>query len=279
MDTKLASGRKPYKDLTFTDDYMFCRILSNDLELSRQLLEVILDKEIGRVELADSQHTITITSDVKSVRFDVYLNDEAGTVFDLEMQALRKPEIPKRSRYYQSISDIGRLGAGTSYGSLPDMYVIFICTFDPFCKGLPRYEFRNLCIEAPGIELEDGTRKVFINAKSESKDISPELRALLDYLCGMEPRSDLRKYISESIKMVKTGHRWERDYGTFEEKLREEHKAGKEEGLKEGREEGLFESVIRLMDKKGLSLEEACDIIGLPVEKCWEHKGNRGAEE
>lgn len=232
--TTKTSGRKPYKDLTFTDDYMFCKILSNDPELSRKLLEVVLDKAISRVELVDPQHAISIRPDVKSVRFDVYLNDEAGTVFDLEMQALRKPEIPKRSRYYQSISDIDRLGSGMSYGALPDMYVIFICTFDPFHDGLPRYEFRNLCIENTGIELNDGTSKVFINAKSQSKDISPELRALLDYLCGMEPVSELTRYISASIDKAKTDHRWECEYVTFEEKLREEREAGRKEGREEG---------------------------------------------
>lgn len=232
VTNRITSGRKPYKELTFTDDYMFCKILANDMELCRQLLEVILDKDIRKVELVDAQHTVSISSDIRSVRFDVYLNDDAGTVFDLEMQALRKPELPKRSRYYQSITDIDHLGAGMSYGALPEMYVIFICTFDPFYKGLPRYEFRNLCLEEPRLELEDGTKKVFINAKSESNDISSELRSLLDYLCGMDPNSDLTRYISDSIERAKNNRRWERDYVTFDEKLKEE----REEGRKEGQE-------------------------------------------
>lgn len=88
---------------------MFCRVLTADLELSRQLLELILNKEIKRVELADAQHEVSITSDIKSVRFDVYLNDDEGTVFDLEMQTSSRRVLPKRSRYYQSL----QLGDGT----------------------------------------------------------------------------------------------------------------------------------------------------------------------
>ena len=100
--------RKAYQDLTFTDDYMFCRILENDPEICRQLLELILDKDIRKVELADAQHSLSITSDIHSVRFDVFVNDDAGTVFDIEIQTTNTREIPRRSRYYQGIIDIAR---------------------------------------------------------------------------------------------------------------------------------------------------------------------------
>lgn len=216
-----SASRKPYKDLTFTDDYMFCRVLENDPELCRQLLEVVLDKDIRKVELVSPQYTISVTSDIKSVRFDVYLNDDEGSVFDLEMQALRKPEMPKRSRYYQSVSDVDHLSAGMDYGMLPDTYVVFICTFDPFKRGLPRYDFRNVCIDDPGIELEDGAYKVFLNARYKNTDMTAELKALLDYLCGKEPSSELTRYISDSVLRAKNNRRWERDYMLFEEKLRE----------------------------------------------------------
>lgn len=129
--------RKSYRELTFTDDYIFCRILADDPEL----------------------------------------------------QALRKPEIPRRSRYYQSVSDIDHLDKGMKYGALPDMYVIFICMFDPFGEGLARYEFRNLCMEGSRLELGDGTCKIFINARSKRNDVPPELKSLMDYLCGKEPCS------------------------------------------------------------------------------------------
>ncbi len=46
----------------------------------------------------------------------------------------------------------------------------------------------------------------------------------------MEPVSELTRYISASIDKAKTDHRWECEYVTFEEKLREEREAGREEG-------------------------------------------------
>ena len=34
--------RKTYEELCFTDDFMFCKILSNRLDLCQELLELIL---------------------------------------------------------------------------------------------------------------------------------------------------------------------------------------------------------------------------------------------
>ena len=225
-----AYTRKAYKDLTFTDDYMFCRILENDPEICRRLLELILDKDISRVELVDAQHSLSITSDIHSVRFDVYLNDEEGTVFDIEMQTVNKMEIPRRSRYYQGIIDIDHLGSGMGYEDLPDSYIIFICTFDMFGRGLSRYEFEEICKDDPTLKLGDGTHKVFINALGKRDELSDDMMALLDYLCGEEPASDLTREIEERIVEAKSNRRWEREYVLFEEKLKKEREAGFAEG-------------------------------------------------
>ena len=127
----------------------------------------------------------------------------------------------------QSVNDIDHLSRGMNYGRLPESYVIFICMFDPFQDEMPRYEFRELCRENPEIELNDGTHKVFINAKYVKTDISDEMRALFDYLCGKEPASELTQEIDASIIRAKRERRWERDYVQFIEKLEEAEMAGR----------------------------------------------------
>ena len=64
---------KPYQKLTFTDDYMFCRIMQSEPELCRKLIELLIGRPVEKVEYIDSQKSISINSDIKSVRFDVYL--------------------------------------------------------------------------------------------------------------------------------------------------------------------------------------------------------------
>ena len=56
---------KEYSELDFTDDFLFCMILENNLELCKELLELILDIRIKKVELADSLKRIELTYDCK----------------------------------------------------------------------------------------------------------------------------------------------------------------------------------------------------------------------
>ncbi len=46
---------KEYEDLKFTDDFMFCKIMTTDLELCREVLELILDISIKEVKLPEGQ--------------------------------------------------------------------------------------------------------------------------------------------------------------------------------------------------------------------------------
>ena len=78
---------------------------------------------------------IEITADGRGIRLDVYLDDEHGTVYDLEMQTTKHSDLPKRSRYYQGMIDLNLIQRGAKFSDLKKSYVIFICTEDPFDEG------------------------------------------------------------------------------------------------------------------------------------------------
>ena len=67
----------------------------------------------------------------------------------------------RNSNFYQSLMDVDNLLRGQSYADLKESYVIFICTQDPFGKGLPVYTFRSVCGEDGSILLNDKSVKVF----------------------------------------------------------------------------------------------------------------------
>lgn len=92
---------KNYEELTFTDDFMFCKTLSTNLDVCRQLLELVLDIRIREVKLAQPQKAISITADGRGIRLDVYVEDDEDTVYDIEMQTTTQKDFAKRSRYYQ----------------------------------------------------------------------------------------------------------------------------------------------------------------------------------
>ena len=67
---------KDYKDLKFTDDFMFCKVLSTNPDLCRELLALILKKDVKKIRLPEKQKPIEITSDGKGIRLDVYIEDD-----------------------------------------------------------------------------------------------------------------------------------------------------------------------------------------------------------
>lgn len=59
---------KTYDELTFTDDFMFCKVLEGNPELCKELIELILDTRIEVVSEIGKQHPIEITPDGRGVR-------------------------------------------------------------------------------------------------------------------------------------------------------------------------------------------------------------------
>ena len=78
--------------------------------MCQYLIEKILNIKIADISYPDVEKTIDIRLDSKSVRLDVYVKDDTGRVFDIEMQCENEPNggLTKRTRYYQAMIDAER---------------------------------------------------------------------------------------------------------------------------------------------------------------------------
>lgn len=159
---------KPIEELTFVDDYMFGFILQNE-KICKELLERLLKIKIEKVVYPELQKSISPYYETKGVRLDVYVKD-SDRVFDIEIQNSKNIDLPKRTRYYQSMIDIDSLLKGESYSELKESIIIFICTFDPFGENLPCYTFKNLCIENIQLELNDQAIKKIYNSTAYMRE-------------------------------------------------------------------------------------------------------------
>lgn len=56
-----------YNKLKFTNNFVFCKVLENNLDLCRELLELILKVKIKKVELSDKEKVLDITPDGKEL--------------------------------------------------------------------------------------------------------------------------------------------------------------------------------------------------------------------
>ena len=115
-------------------------------KICTHLLEILLDVKIDHVENLTPEFTLESLADKCGVRLDVYLKD-SDRVFDVEMQTRIYGDEGLRARYYQSEIDMKMLDRREPYRNLKESYIIFLCTKDPFGKGLPVYTFENLTPE------------------------------------------------------------------------------------------------------------------------------------
>ena len=116
--------RVPFEELTLADDFLFCKVMQNE-KLCKELLEIILHVKIDKIEYTESQKVLDDVIDEKSIRMDVYVQDDKHTIYDIEMQTSNTTELPKRSRYYHSCIDKSQIVKGERYNALRKTYVRF----------------------------------------------------------------------------------------------------------------------------------------------------------
>ena len=246
--------KKEYKDLDFTDDFMFCKILENDKELCKDLIGLILGEKIEDITYLSKQKEVKERSDGKGIRMDVYV-EGSRKVYDLEMQTVVKKNLPKRTRFYQSMIDGRLIDQGDDYDKLRDSYIIFICLDDPFYQNRSVYTFENLCKEDNDLHLGDGSYKVFLNANGKRQGISTALTNFLNYLVTKEASDELTARIDNELSEAKKEESWEEEYKMINlrdyDKLQEGIAIGLEQGLEQGVKEAssIMPSVVERLLK------------------------------
>ncbi len=216
----------------------------------------------------EKEKTLDNVPGYRGVRFDVYLKDQADTIYNLEMQVAYKSDIPKRSWYYQGILDTKILPSGCkNYNVLNQSIIIFICMFDPIGEDRCIYTFEPRCLEEPRLTLKDGTRRIFLNTKGKNREEIPKaLAELLDYLENPdiileEPRI---KGLDNRLKKVKQDKEARDQYMTLQNLIEEEREEAHAAGIVEGHAAGIAEervSLIRKIYNKGYDVAQTADML------------------
>ena len=279
--------KKELKDLDLLDRFLFAEAIE-DPETMELILEVILGREIilNHLPQAEKEQRRFLWS--KQVKLDVWAKDVDDVVYDTEVQKRNTKDLPKRSRLYNSLIDSNLLPPGTaSYKPLNDVYVIIITPFDLFGKGLYKYTFNMGCQESPGIRLEDGATRIFLNTRGKNPEgVNDELIDLLKYFehsTGDTARNSSSRRIArlhEKISDIKASEEIGVKFmNAWEEKLldrQDGYEEGKRKGLAEGEEKGLetgrkkgqsqrSREIAVKMKAKGMNLEEIAELTGLKV--------------
>ena len=275
---------KPVDELTFTDDFMFGTVMKNKA-ICKGVIERLLHIKVGKIEYPSLQKTIAPFYESKGIRLDVYVSDPER-IFDIEIQTSIPPSLPKRTRYYQSLMDVDNLLRGQSYAELKESYVIFICTQDPFGRGLPVYTFHNVCSEDGSIFLDDKSYKVFYNVGAYGKEREAELSALLQYLCERRATSGFTQRIDALVEKAKRNEKFRSVYMSlniheddlrmagekigFERGVATGIRKGRRDGLLQGRRDGIVvgahqkaRETAKLMQRESCSVDFIQRMTGL----------------
>ena len=250
---------KNYEELTFTDDFMFCKVLANNLNLCKELLEMILNVKIHEILNVDKQKSIDITANAKSIRLDVYVEDDEYSVYNIEMQTTDQKNLPKRSRYYQGMIDMNLIEKGADYKELKKSFVIFICLNDLFDRGRHIYTFESRCNEDDTLVLGDEAIKVFVNAKGTADDINPEIADFLEYLRTGATKSDgFASRLEEAVQKAREHKEWRNEYMLLIER--------DNENIEKGKEIGKLDFCFKLVLKEILSIPVAAEQLNMSEE-------------
>ena len=270
--------RKRLEDMNLLDDFLFNAVMTFPgigERFCKLLLQVIFGREIGKLRIVAQKAFGGRNEVFRGARLDVFAEEGSvdvfadSSVFDIEPDnndnVLSLRDLPKRVRFYHAIIDSRCLKKGENFGKLKRVFVIFICSYDPFDRGRMLYTIRNMCVEVPELEYDDGVRTVFLNTKGADEDVSEELMELLRFMEDtreVNAVNDVLREMQEMVDIVKEDGKVTVAYMKsfeleqmwikqgIEQGIAQGIKQGVEQGINQGIEQGRKEERINTLREK-----------------------------
>ena len=265
-DKRIAKWSK----LTLRNNFMF-RLVMEKQELCKKLIECILGIKIKSISYMEHEKSFEANLRSKGIRLDLFVIDEDGVAYDIEMQMDNsyKEFLGRRTRYYVSTMDNNALKKGERYSQLRKSYVIFICTFDPFGRGLAKYTFNAICNEDHSLVLDDGVTRVFINTEGDRHRISKELASFIGYISTGEVTDDYTKDLDEEVRALRNDDGRERDYMTYMQTIMEHEDMAYSQGITQGISQANKAMAIKML-KANKPYEEISEFTELTLSEIRE---------
>ena len=265
---------KQFKNLTIQDDFMFAKVMTANLELTKKAIEVITERKVEDIQFHKAQYTTNPYIEAKGTRFDVLLEGD-DVRYDIEMQVRKQNDLTQRNTYYTSMLVVDSLRKGMSYKELPHIFVIFICIFDPFNVGKERY-IASERLSSEGKDITDevnyngGYDKIYLNAgsvKPTHTEGNKDLTNFLEYIRNNVISDELTEEMNNLVENTRINAEVELEYMTLEEKLNEFKAEGRKEGIAEGEKKTRIETARNLLLMTDFPIDKITKITLLPLEE------------
>ena len=127
------------------DDTLFRTMAKDNIPFVEHIVRVTLNRDDISMLKVNTQDDIHIYEKAHSVILDCLAVDDAGNLYNIEVQATKKGDLVKRARYISSMIDSRyALGKGiSSYNEIKTQIVIFLMEEDIFDRGKQLYKSLN----------------------------------------------------------------------------------------------------------------------------------------
>ena len=178
LERKRLEDLQRIQSLRLLDDDFMNKVFE-DKACAEFLLQIILERTDLTVQKVHSQHNLKNLQG-RSVRLDLLATDEAGRVYNIEVQRSDKGAGAKRARYNSSLIDANITEPGDNYENLNETYVIFITEHDVLKAGRPIYHIDRMIQETNAL-FGDGSHILYVNA--QIKDNTALGQLMHDFAC------------------------------------------------------------------------------------------------
>ena len=194
---KHAEDLERIRNFRLLDDDFMSKVFE-DRACAEFLLQVILDRKDLTVREAHGQHDLKNLQG-RSVRLDILAADDAGRLYNIEVQRSDRGAATKRARYNSSLLDANLTRKGDDYAALNETYVIFITERDVLKRGLPIYHI-DRTIRETGEAFDDEAHIVYVNA--QIKDETALGKLMHDFACA-DPEEMVCPLLAERVRYFK----------------------------------------------------------------------------
>lgn len=251
----MSNLKRSITELNLIEDFLFTEA-SVDEKTSKLLMRLIIERatrvKVGKLIIEPQKIINGVDTDCHGIRLDVSVrevtDEDSKTIqlFDIEPNNVTKVHLPKRSRFYQALTDVKLLETGVDYDKMPDMWTIWILPYDPFGLDYMLYSVKNMLEEFPEIEYNDGVRKLFLYTGG-TKGGTDALKSLLIYIqSSIEENAvdDDLKRLHTNVERLKSSKEIGVKYMQMQEVIKYKVEEELEEAVKEALE-GLRDEVTQ----------------------------------
>lgn len=166
------------------DDPLFQKI-AEDPEVCEEILRILLHKPQLKIVANQTQRYLR-NLNAHSVILDLLCQDDTGSLYNVEVQKSDNDDHQKRVRFHISNMDTSFVEKGGKYEDLPDVYTVFISSFDLFHENCTAYHIQR-AIQETGTPVHNGIHEIYVNT---AVDDGTDTARLMQYFANTGSNGD-----------------------------------------------------------------------------------------